>query len=124
MPPYQDPYPGPYVQDRQYPTPQPGPPFSAMTQHVYQPHYDGRRHSPYAGPPPPQSFPPRDEPVRMSPVPVDVPPPPPPQATGSPYLSESSRDRYPPEAYYPVGPHHNQMRSYARVSGALLLHFI
>ncbi|XP_061093400.1 roquin-1a isoform X2 [Conger conger] len=113
MPPYQDPYPGPYAPERPYPAPQSGPPFSAMTQHVYPPHYDNRRHSPYAGPPP-QPFAPRDEPVRMSPVPVDVPPPPPPPAAGSPYLSESSRDRYPPEAYYPVGPHHNQMRPYAR----------
>ncbi|XP_036376727.1 roquin-1a isoform X2 [Megalops cyprinoides] len=112
MPPYQDPYPGPYVPERQYPSPQSGHQFSAMTQHVYPPHYDSRRHSPYPGPPPPQSFPPRDEPVRMSPVPVDMPPPPPPPSAGSPYLPESSRERYPPEGYYPVGPHPGQMRSY------------
>ncbi|KAJ8395477.1 hypothetical protein AAFF_G00032110 [Aldrovandia affinis] len=83
-----------------------------MGQHVYPPHYDSRRHSPYAGPRPPQGFAPRDEPVRMSPVPVDMPPPPP--TAGSPYLSDSSRDRYPPDGYYPVAPHHSQMRSYPR----------
>ncbi|KAG7487822.1 hypothetical protein MATL_G00027530 [Megalops atlanticus] len=81
MPPYQDPYPSPYVPERQYPSPQSGHQFSAMTQH--------------------------DEPSARG----HAPPPPPPSA-GSPYLPESSRERYPPEGYYPVGPHPGQMRSY------------
>ncbi|XP_036410001.1 roquin-1-like isoform X2 [Megalops cyprinoides] len=108
MPPYQDPYPG-YVPERPYT----GPQFSPAAQHVYPSHYDGRRHAPYGTPPPPQPFPPRDELVRMSPVPVDVPPPPPPPVAGSPYHPESSRDRYAPEGYCPVTPHHGQ-RSYIR----------
>ncbi|XP_066548570.1 roquin-1 isoform X2 [Amia ocellicauda] len=101
--PYPDTYPGPYVQDRQYPSPPAQ--YPAMTQHVYPPHYDGRR--PYA---PQQSFT-REDMVRMSPVPVDVPP----TASGTPYLPDS-RERYPPEAYCPVGPHPTQMRTYSRES--------
>ncbi|XP_058887889.1 roquin-1-like isoform X1 [Acipenser ruthenus] len=97
----------PYMQDRQYP----GPPvqYPPMAQPVYPAHCDVRR--PYG---PPQSFQ-REEMVRMSPGPVEVPPP----ASGSPYLSES-RERYPPEGYppevYPAGPHPSQMRPYHRES--------
>uniref|UniRef100_A0A3B1ITD9 RING-type E3 ubiquitin transferase n=1 Tax=Astyanax mexicanus TaxID=7994 RepID=A0A3B1ITD9_ASTMX len=120
--PYQDPYPG-YGPERQYPGPPSGPPFSAVNPHPYPlpSHYDSRRHGPYAGPPPPpQSFaPPRDELVRMSPVPLDVPPaamPPPTAGTaGSLYHPDSSsRERYPPEGYYPPAPHPGQMRSHVR----------
>ncbi|XP_030631278.1 roquin-1 isoform X2 [Chanos chanos] len=120
MTPYQDPYPG-YGPERPYPGPHSGPPFSAP--HPYPPpsHYDAQRHTPYAGPPPPpQSFaPPREDLVRMSPVPLDIPPAPmPPPSTGaagSLYHPESSlRERYPPEGYYPAGPHPGQMRSHVR----------
>lgn len=122
--PYQDTYPG-YGPERQYPGPHSGPPFSTVSPHPYPPpsHYDGRRHGPYPGPPPPpQSFaPPRDDLVRMSPVPLDVPPAPLPPATagvaGSLYHPDSSsRDRYPPDGYYPPAPHPGQMRSHVRVS--------
>lgn len=120
--PYQDPYPG-YGPERQYPGPPSGPPFSAVNPHPYPlpSHYDSRRHGPYAGPPPPpQSFAPqRDELVRMSPVPLDVPPaamPPPTAGTaGSLYHPDSSsRERYPPEGYYPPAPHPGQIRSHVR----------
>ncbi|XP_015194778.1 roquin-1a isoform X1 [Lepisosteus oculatus] len=95
--PYQDPY--PYVPERQYPSP----PAQYPAQPVYQTHYDSRR--PYAST---QSYQ-RDDMVRHSPVPVDMPPP----AAGSPYLTDS-RERYLPEGYCPVGPHPGQMRSYPR----------
>uniref|UniRef100_A0A8C1PN87 RING-type E3 ubiquitin transferase n=1 Tax=Cyprinus carpio TaxID=7962 RepID=A0A8C1PN87_CYPCA len=114
MPPYPEPYPG-YVPDRQYPSHHSGPPFSA---HTYAPasHYS-RRHGHYHVPPP-QFAPPRDDLVRMSPVPLDVPPaampPPPAGAAGSLYHPQeaSSRDRYPQDGYYPPGPHPSQMRSH------------
>uniref|UniRef100_A0A3B3R9T9 RING-type E3 ubiquitin transferase n=1 Tax=Paramormyrops kingsleyae TaxID=1676925 RepID=A0A3B3R9T9_9TELE len=95
--PYQEPYAGPYVPERQYTTPQSGPQFSAMFHH-----YDARR-----PPPTSQSYLPRDDLVRMSPGPVDVPPPPPPPppSTGSAYLQESSRELYSSDTYCPVGPH-------------------
>ncbi|XP_076829796.1 roquin-1 [Brachyhypopomus gauderio] len=118
--PYQDPY-SCYGPERQYTGPHAGPPFSAMSPHPYPPpsHYDGRRHGPYAGPPPnPQSFaPPREELVRMSPVPLDVPPTPlpPPVAGGarSVYHPESvTRERYPPEGYYPHAQHPAPIRSH------------
>ncbi len=69
-PPYPEPYPG-YGPDRQYPSQHSGPPFSA---HTYAPpsHYS-RRHGHYPAPPPPFAQP-RDDLVRMSPVPLDVPP--------------------------------------------------
>uniref|UniRef100_A0A8C0XVQ9 RING-type E3 ubiquitin transferase n=2 Tax=Cyprinus carpio TaxID=7962 RepID=A0A8C0XVQ9_CYPCA len=114
VPPYPEPYPG-YVPDRQYPSHHSGPPFSA---HTYAPasHYS-RRHGHYHVPPP-QFAPPRDDLVRMSPVPLDVPPaampPPPAGAAGSLYHPQeaSSRDRYPQDGYYPPGPHPSQMRSH------------
>ncbi|XP_065125243.1 roquin-1 [Paramisgurnus dabryanus] len=114
--PYPEPYPG-YGPERPYQSHHSGPPFSA---HPYAPpsHYS-RRHGHYPAPPP-QFAPPRDDLVRMSPVPLDVPPAsmPPPQAgaAGSLYHSQesSSRDRYPQEGYYPTGPHPSQMRSHMR----------
>ncbi|XP_030061224.1 roquin-1 isoform X2 [Microcaecilia unicolor] len=104
-PPYLDHY-SPYLQDRvvssQYGTqPQQYPP---MGQPMYAPHYDSRRVYP-----PAQSYQ-REEMVRASPVPIDIPP-----ATVSPYIPET-RDRYQQvEGYYPVGPHPGQIRpSYHR----------
>ncbi|XP_056119916.1 roquin-1 isoform X1 [Rhinichthys klamathensis goyatoka] len=116
VPPYTEPYPG-YGPESQYQGHHSGPPFSA---HTYgpPPHYS-RRHGHYPAPPPPFA-PPRDDLVRMSPVPLDVPPtampPPPSGAAGSLYHPQetSSRDRYPPDGYYPAGPHHSQMRSHIR----------
>ncbi|XP_028832222.1 roquin-1 isoform X2 [Denticeps clupeoides] len=116
---YPDSYPG---YERQYPAPPTGPPFSAVSSHGFPPppHYDSRRHVPCPGPPPPQqSFgPPREELVRMSPVPMDMPPPsmPPPPAAGSSslYHPEAARERYPPEGYCPPGGHPGQMRPYVR----------
>lgn len=120
VPPYTEPYQG-YGPESQYQGHHSGPPFSA---HTYgpPPHYS-RRHGHYPTPPPPFA-PPRDDLVRMSPVPLDVPPsampPPPSGAAGSLYHPQetSSRDRYPPDGYYPAGPH--QMRSHLRVSSVLL----
>uniref|UniRef100_A0A674DUK0 RING-type E3 ubiquitin transferase n=1 Tax=Salmo trutta TaxID=8032 RepID=A0A674DUK0_SALTR len=66
-PPYQDPYPGYGPTERPYPAPHSTPPYS------YLPHYDTRgRHGPYPGPQPYPSQ--RDDMVRMSPAPLDVPP--------------------------------------------------
>ncbi|XP_074858809.1 roquin-1 isoform X4 [Carettochelys insculpta] len=103
--PYLDHYP-PYLQDRvvnsQYGTqPQQYPP---MGQPMYQPHYDNRRVYPSAQPYQ------REDIVRGSPVPIEIP-----QQTVPPYVPES-RDRYQQvEGYYPVGPHLNQIRpSYHR----------
>uniref|UniRef100_A0A8C2JF85 RING-type E3 ubiquitin transferase n=1 Tax=Cyprinus carpio TaxID=7962 RepID=A0A8C2JF85_CYPCA len=102
-PPYPEPYPG-YGPDRQYSSHHSGPPFSA---HTYaQPSHYSRRHGHYPAPPPPFAQT-RDDLVRMSPVPLDVPPgamPQPPEP--------SSRDRYPPDGYYTAGPHPSQMRSH------------
>ncbi|XP_043347026.1 roquin-1 isoform X12 [Dermochelys coriacea] len=98
--PYLDHYP-PYIQDRmvnsQYGSqPQQYPP---MGQPMYQ-HYESRRVYPSAQPYQ------REEIVRGSPVPIDVP-----HGAAPPYVSES-RDRYQQvEGYYPVGPHLNQIRS-------------
>ncbi|KAG6929654.1 ring finger and CCCH-type domains 1 [Chelydra serpentina] len=98
--PYPDHYP-PYLQDRmvnsQYSTqPQQYPP---MGQPVYQ-HYDSRRVYPSAQPYQ------REEIVRGSPVPIDVP-----HGATPPYVPES-RDRYQQiEGYYPVGPHLSQIRT-------------
>ncbi|KAG5285975.1 hypothetical protein AALO_G00009610 [Alosa alosa] len=115
VPPYPESYPS-YVPERPYPAPHSGPAFSQGF--PPPPHYDSRRHTPYPGHPPPQSYaPPRDEMVRMSPVPVDVPqapmPPPPAGAAGSLYHPDS-RERYPLEGYPPHGPHPGHMRSYGR----------
>ncbi|XP_051557506.1 roquin-1 isoform X2 [Myxocyprinus asiaticus] len=112
--PYPEPYPG-YGPERQYQSHHSGPPFSA---HPYAPpsHYS-RRHGHY---PPPPFAPSRDDLVRMSPVPLDVPPapmhPPPAGSSGSLYHPQEnlSRDRYPPDGYYPPGPHPSQMRSHIR----------
>uniref|UniRef100_A0A673JUC7 RING-type E3 ubiquitin transferase n=1 Tax=Sinocyclocheilus rhinocerous TaxID=307959 RepID=A0A673JUC7_9TELE len=121
-PPYPESYPG-YGPDRQYPSHHSGPPFSA---HTYaQPSHYSRRHGHYPAPPPPFA-PTRDDLVRMSPVPLDVPPaampPPPAGPAGSLYHSQepSSRDRYPPDGYYTAGPHSSQMRSHIGVSSVLL----
>ncbi|XP_077784325.1 roquin-1 isoform X5 [Podarcis muralis] len=104
-PPYLEHYP-PYLQDRmvnsQYSAqPQQYPP---MGQPMYPPHYDSRRMYP-----PPQPYQ-REEIIRGSPVPIEIPPP-----AVSPYVPET-RDRYPQmEGYYPVGPHLSQIRpSYHR----------
>ncbi|KAL2097973.1 hypothetical protein ACEWY4_007180 [Coilia grayii] len=119
VPTYQDSY-SSYVPERPYPPPHSGPAFSTVSTHGFPPppHYDSRRHTPYPGHPPPQAFaPPRDELVRMSPVPVDVPPAPmPPPQAGAPgsLYHPDSRERYPPEGYAPPGPHPGQMRSYVR----------
>ncbi|XP_009295592.1 roquin-1 isoform X3 [Danio rerio] len=113
VPPYPEPYPG-YGPESQYQSHHSSPSFST---HTYAPpsHYS-RRH--YPAPPPPFA-PPRDDLVRMSPVPLDLPPaamPPPAGAAGSLYHTQetSSRDRYAPDGYYPAGPHHSQMRSHIR----------
>ncbi|XP_068095186.1 roquin-1 isoform X2 [Hyperolius riggenbachi] len=103
-PTYLDHYP-PYLQDRVVST-QYGTPTQqySMNQPMYPPHYDSRRVYQSA----PQSYQ-RDELVRASPVPLDMPP-----TAGSPYVAEP-RDRYPPvEGYYPA--HAGQIRpSYNRV---------
>uniref|UniRef100_A0AAQ5Z3Z1 RING-type E3 ubiquitin transferase n=1 Tax=Amphiprion ocellaris TaxID=80972 RepID=A0AAQ5Z3Z1_AMPOC len=102
-PPYQDPYPGYGPPERPYQAPHSGPPFS----YPHPPHYDRGRHGTYAGPPPPpQPYPSqRDGLVRMSPAPLDVPPPSAGQANSLYHQEHSSRDRYPPDAYYqPGGP--------------------
>ncbi|XP_074924023.1 roquin-1 isoform X7 [Chelonoidis abingdonii] len=101
--PYLDHYP-PYLQDRlvnsQYSTqPQQYPP---MGQPMY-PHYESRRVYPSAQPYQ------REEIVRGSPVPIDIP-----RGAAPPYVPES-RDRYQQvEGYYPVGPHLNPIRPYHR----------
>ncbi|KAM4605780.1 roquin-1 isoform 1-T1 [Polymixia lowei] len=109
-PPYQDPYTGYGPPERPYQAPHSGPTFS----YPPPPHYDTRgRHGPY--PPPPQPYPSqRDDLVRMSPAPLDVPPPSAGQG-GSLYHPEpTARDRYPPEGYYPPGAQPPPMRAYAR----------
>ncbi|XP_071781210.2 roquin-1 isoform X1 [Centroberyx gerrardi] len=112
-PPYQDPYPSYGPTERTYQPPHSGPPFSYLP----PPHYDTRgRHGPYPGPPPPpQPYPSqRDDLVRMSPAPLDVPPPSAGQG-GSLYHPEpTARDRYPPDGYYPPGAQPPPMRAYAR----------
>ncbi|XP_073449531.1 roquin-1 isoform X2 [Aquarana catesbeiana] len=105
-PTYLDQYP-PYLQDRvvstQYGTPTQQ--YSPMNQPMYPAHYDTRRVYPST----PQSYQ-REEMVRASPVPLDMPP-----NAGSPYVPET-RDRYQPvEGYYPVAAHSGQIRpSYNR----------
>ncbi|XP_014342758.1 roquin-1 [Latimeria chalumnae] len=104
--PCQDHY-GPYVQDRivssQYPAPPPQQ-YPPMGQPMYPSPYDSRRVYP-----PAQSYQ-REEMVRGSPAPGDMPP-----TTVSPYMPES-RERYPQvDSYYPVNPHPGQIRpSYHR----------
>ncbi|XP_040421248.1 roquin-1 isoform X15 [Cygnus olor] len=98
-PPYLDHYP-PYLQDRvvssQYTQPQQYPP---MGQPIYPPHYDSRRVYP-----PVQPYQ-REEIVRGSPVPIEIP-----QAAVPSYVPES-RDRYQQtEGYCPVAPHLSQIR--------------
>ncbi|XP_050163333.1 roquin-1 isoform X4 [Myiozetetes cayanensis] len=95
--PYLEPY-APYLPERvvspQYP--QQYPPLAPP---LYPPHYDSRRVYP---PVPPYQ---RDDVVRGSPVPIDIPP-----AAVAPYVPEA-RDRYQQaEAYCPVAPHLGQIR--------------
>ncbi|XP_027748674.1 roquin-1 isoform X10 [Empidonax traillii] len=95
--PYLEPY-APYLPERvvspQYP--QQYPPLAPP---LYPPHYDSRRVYP---PVPPYQ---RDDVVRASPVPIDIPP-----AAVAPYVPEA-RDRYQQaEAYCPVAPHLGQIR--------------
>uniref|UniRef100_A0A8C7LFX8 RING-type E3 ubiquitin transferase n=1 Tax=Oncorhynchus kisutch TaxID=8019 RepID=A0A8C7LFX8_ONCKI len=99
--PYQDPYPGYGPPERPYPAPHSGTPYS------YLPHYDTRgRHGPYPGPLPYPSQ--RDDMVRMSPAPLDMPP-------NHHYQQEqAARERYPPEGYYPTGAQPQSMRSNVR----------
>uniref|UniRef100_A0A673B936 RING-type E3 ubiquitin transferase n=1 Tax=Sphaeramia orbicularis TaxID=375764 RepID=A0A673B936_9TELE len=100
-PPYQDPYPGYGPPERPYQAPHSGPPFS----YPHPPHYDRGRH-PY----PPQ----RDGLVRMSPAPLDVPPQSAGQANSLYHPEPNSRDRYPPDGYYPPGAQPPPMRAYVR----------
>uniref|UniRef100_A0A8C3D0W1 RING-type E3 ubiquitin transferase n=1 Tax=Cairina moschata TaxID=8855 RepID=A0A8C3D0W1_CAIMO len=98
-PPYLDHYP-PYLQDRvvssQYTQPQQYPP---MGQPIYPPHYDSRRVYP-----PVQPYQ-REEIVRGSPVPIEIP------QTAVPSYVPESRDRYQQtEGYCPVAPHLTQIR--------------
>uniref|UniRef100_A0AAQ5XJG6 RING-type E3 ubiquitin transferase n=1 Tax=Amphiprion ocellaris TaxID=80972 RepID=A0AAQ5XJG6_AMPOC len=98
-PPYQDPYPGYGPPERPYQAPHSGPPFS----YPHPPHYDRGRHGTY-----------RDGLVRMSPAPLDVPPPSAGQANSLYHQEHSSRDRYPPDAYYQPGAQPPPMRTYVR----------
>ncbi|OWK57250.1 roquin-1 isoform X6 [Lonchura striata] len=91
---------GPYLSERvvspQYPQPQG---YPTLAQPMYPPHYDGRRVYP-----PVQPYQ-REDVVRGSPVPIDIP-----QAAVPLYVPES-RDRYQQtEAYCPVAPHLSQIR--------------
>ncbi|XP_061588214.1 roquin-1 isoform X2 [Cololabis saira] len=112
--PYQDPYPGYGHPERAYPAPHSSLPFS----YPHPPHYDRSRHGPYSGPPlPPQPYPSqRDDLVRMSPAPVDVPPPSAGQSNSLYHQEPSGRDRYPPDGYYPPGNQPPTMRTYVRGS--------
>ncbi|XP_069087706.1 roquin-1 isoform X3 [Pleurodeles waltl] len=98
--PYLDHY-QPYIQDRVV-NPQYGAQpqqYQTMGQPIYPQHYDARRVYP-----PTQSYQ-REELVRSSPVPIEMPP-----AAVSSYVPES-RERYQQvEGYYPVGPHPGQIR--------------
>ncbi|GAA6228285.1 roquin-1 isoform X5 [Lates japonicus] len=111
-PPYQDPYPGYGPPERPYQAPHSGPTFS----YPHPPHYDRSRHGAYSGPPPPpQPYPSqRDNLVRMSPAPMDVPPPSAAQANSLYHQEPSARDRYPPDGYYPPGAQAPPMRAYVR----------
>uniref|UniRef100_A0A4W6E0P5 RING-type E3 ubiquitin transferase n=1 Tax=Lates calcarifer TaxID=8187 RepID=A0A4W6E0P5_LATCA len=111
-PPYQDPYPGYGPPERPYQAPHSGPAFS----YPHPPHYDRSRHGAYTGPPPPpQPYPSqRDNLVRMSPAPMDVPPPSAAQANSLYHQEPSARDRYPPDGYYPPGAQAPPMRAYVR----------
>ncbi|XP_025052522.1 roquin-1 isoform X6 [Alligator sinensis] len=98
-PPYLEHYPA-YLPDRvvnsQYTPPQQYPP---MGQPIYPPHYDSRRVYPPAQPYQ------REDIVRGSPVPIEIP-----QTAVPPYVQES-RDRYQQmEGYCPVAPHLGQIR--------------
>ncbi|XP_063795751.1 roquin-1 isoform X2 [Pseudophryne corroboree] len=100
-PPYLDHY-APYLHDRVVSTQygNPAQQYSPMSQPMYTTHYDGRRVYPSAQ----QSYP-REEMVRASPVPLDMPP-----NSGSPYVPEA-RERYQQvEGYYPVTPHPGHIR--------------
>ncbi|XP_041276612.1 roquin-1 isoform X10 [Onychostruthus taczanowskii] len=91
---------GPYLPERvvspQYPQPQG---YPTLAQPVYPPHYDGRRVYP-----PVQPYQ-REDVVRGSPVPIDIP-----QAPVPLYVPEA-RERYQQtEPYCPVAPHLGQIR--------------
>lgn len=91
---------GPYLSERvvspQYPQPQG---YPTLAQPMYPPHYDGRRVYP-----PVQPYQ-REDVVRGSPVPIDIPP------AAVPLYVPESRDRYQQtEAYCPVAPHLGQIR--------------
>ncbi|KAM6918757.1 roquin-1 isoform 1-T2 [Xenentodon cancila] len=111
---YQDPYPGYGHPDRSYPAPHSSLPFS----YPHPSHYDRSRHGPYSGPPlPPQPYPSqRDDLVRISPAPVDVPPPSTGQSNSLYHQEPSARDRYPPDGYYPPSTQPPPMRTYVRGS--------
>ncbi|XP_051977883.1 roquin-1a [Xyrauchen texanus] len=104
MPPYQDSYTNSYTSERQYANP------SSSTHYGYPSHHDGRRHPAYSGHPHSQAFPPREELVRRSPAPLDVPPPLQPQSSASSYLPESAQERYDTENYNQS----SQIRNYHR----------
>ncbi|XP_051979807.1 roquin-1-like isoform X1 [Xyrauchen texanus] len=104
MAPYQDSYPSSYASERQYSNP------SSSSHYGYPSHHDDRRHPAYSGHSHSQAFPPREEMVRRSPAPLDVPPPLQPQSTASPYLPESAQERYDTENYN----HSSQIRNYHR----------
>uniref|UniRef100_A0AAV2JVE9 RING-type E3 ubiquitin transferase n=1 Tax=Knipowitschia caucasica TaxID=637954 RepID=A0AAV2JVE9_KNICA len=107
-PPYQDPYPGYGPPERSYQASHSGPPFS----YPHPQHFDRGRHGNYNGPP--QPYPPQREGlVRMSPAPLDVPPQSG-QASSMYHQEPNSRDRYPPDAYYPPGTQPPSMRPYVR----------
>ncbi|XP_072297541.1 roquin-1 [Eucyclogobius newberryi] len=110
-PPYQDPYPGYGPPERSYQASHSGPSFS----YPHPQHFDRGRHGNYnVPPPPPQPYPPqRESLVRMSPAPLDVPPQSG-QANSLYHQEPNSRDRYPPDGYYPPGTQPPPMRQYAR----------
>ncbi|XP_055072721.2 roquin-1a isoform X1 [Misgurnus anguillicaudatus] len=94
MPPYQDTYSSSYTSERQY----------SSSHYGYPSHHDGRRHPAYPGHSHPQAFP-REELMKRSPAPLDVPPLQSQNATS--YLPESAQERYASENY-------NHSRNYHR----------
>ncbi|KAI7791144.1 roquin-1a [Triplophysa rosa] len=98
MPPYPDSYSSSYTSERQYSNP--------SSHYGYPSHHDGRRHPAYPSQAHPQAFPPREEYVRRSPAPMDVPPLQSQNASTS-YLPESAQERYVSENY-------NHSRNYHR----------
>ncbi|XP_019960404.2 roquin-1 isoform X2 [Paralichthys olivaceus] len=111
-PPYQDPYPGYGPPERPYQALHSGQTFS----YPHPQHFERGRHGTYAGPPPPpQPYPlQRENPIRMSPAPHDVPPPSAGQPNSLYHQEPTARGRYPPDGYYPPGAQAPTMRSYSR----------